>query len=95
VYRKGSLFVYSHPSDKKLTRLVFTVAFIPDDDDGFHKSFPSRTLSNAEALISLLFSAHVNPSRVARLRTLLETAGAGLIEDLNLSEEILQALELM
>ena len=93
--RKGSLFVYSHPSEKRPFRSVFTAAFIPDDDDGVLRSYPSRTVSNVEELSHLLFSAQVSPSRVARLQTVLETAGAVLIEDMDLSDEILQSLELI
>ena len=93
--RKGSLFVYSHPSEWRPVRLVFTAAFIPDDDDGLVRSYPSRTMDTAEELTDLLCTAHITPSRIARVRTALETAGADMIEDLEVSDETLQTLALM
>jgi len=93
--RKGSLFVYTHPSEWRPVRPVFTAAFIPDDDDGLHRSYPSRTVDTAEELTALLFTAHITPSRIAGARAALETAGADMIEGVEVSDETLQALALL
>ena len=93
--RKGSLFVYTHPSEWRPVRLVFTAAFIPDDDDGLLRSYRSRTLDTAEELTALLYTAHITPARIAHARTALETAGADMIEDVEVSDETLQTLALI
>jgi hypothetical protein len=93
--RKGSLFVYTHPSEWRPVRPVFTAAFIPDDEDGLLRSYPSRTVDTAEELTDLLYTAHITPSRVAGVRTALETAGADMIEDVKVSDETLKALALI